>query len=101
MPKYAPVLEASVLGRIVGSDAPVEWEACVQGVEAAITRLAHIAQLSVFGGDMGSASYGVSKLLCAAKLYDVDRGLAPDVLRALVCWRGFSLVVGRPQISGL
>ena len=112
-----PVLEANVLGIIVGSDAPVDWESRVHGVEAAFTRLAHIPQLSIFGRGMGSSSYGVSKLLFAAEYYDVipdvfssrlnlaeaklvDRGLAPASHERRFAGVASHFLVGRPAEGG-
>jgi hypothetical protein len=67
----SPVLQANVLGVCVGSDSPVDWDQKVANVEAALQRLSHLPQLSVFGRSMGSAAYGVSTFLYAAEFSDL------------------------------
>ena len=89
------VLSATVLGVCIGGDGVQAWDKNVEGVMRALSRLSCIKQLSIFGRGLGSAAYGISKLLYCAEFSDpptpqqcrhlaaavakvVDGGLAPD-----------------------
>ena len=101
----SPVMQAEVLGVQIGYNADdyltpeqaksVNWGEQIKDVLKAYTRLSHVRQLSLFGRGLGSATYGVSKLLFAAEFSDlppselckqlsdateklVDRGLMPS-----------------------
>ena len=90
----------------------------VEGVLQALGRLSRVCQLSVFGRGLGSAAYGVSKLLYAAEFTDVpqpevcvrlskavaklvDRGLAPNYQGPRkFAGVGWQLLQGRPASGG-
>jgi hypothetical protein len=118
------VLDASVLGvgiggqpQQAGQEGSRVFEQRLPGVLTALARLSHVKALSVFGRGLGSAAYGISKLLYAAE-FDavpsvaqckrleqavakvVDRGVAPDCTV-----RGFAgvkarLLAGKPALGG-
>lgn len=111
------VTSAKVLGVMIGEHASALADR-VDGVLAAFGRLSRVPSLSAFGRGLGSAAYGVSKLLYAAEFSDVpepgvcvglsgamaklvDRGVAPDYrgprLFAGVRWE---LLQGRPAHGG-
>jgi hypothetical protein len=113
----SPVLQANVLGVCVGFDSPVDWGQKLASVDAALARLSHIPQLSVFGRGMGSAAYGVSTLLYAAEFSDlppdvdrqrlvasvgklVDRGLAPASSVRRFTGVAARFLAGRPAEGG-
>ena len=111
------VTSAQVLGVTVGEQAS-DLADRVDGVVQALGRLSRVSHLSVFGRGLGSAAYGVSKLLYAAEFSAVpsevlcerlstavakvvDRGIAPDYHGprkfAGVGWR---LLQGKPAHGG-
>jgi hypothetical protein len=128
-----PVLKARVLGVMVGSDFDghlstqelheIEaqrwsfWRQHVDKVKAALKRLAHLSTLSIFGRGLGSAAYGISKLLFAAEFSDlppdqliaeltaviaklVDRGLPPDSHERAFAGVEQHLLAGSPADGG-
>jgi hypothetical protein len=108
---------AKVLGVTIGEQASVLADR-VEGVLKALGRLARMSYLSVFGRGLGSAAYGVSKLLYAAEFSDVpppalcvklskavaklvDRGLSPDYRGPKkFAGVGWQLLQGRPANGG-
>lgn len=65
------VLEAKVLGVWIGCTDASWLQQRMDGVIAALARLSHVKQLSAFGRGLGSAAYGVSKMLYAAEFCDL------------------------------
>jgi hypothetical protein len=117
------VVSATVLGVPVGVQSlradggSAAFEERLPGVLTALARLSHIKALSAFGRGLGSAAYGIARLLYSAEFDDVpsvaqckvleqavakliDRGMAPDAEGRAFAGVKASLLAGRPADGG-